>query len=194
MATSHPIYCIFLYLWAKLAMYLQMLTLCFNNIPFFHQLQHLKHCHNWLNNSSWRYIGRVTREKSAASLKIKERVILPLLNQTKMPHPTDIPTGAGASQLNTHAVKYYLTHTSFKSLLTLTLFYHSCILPGQSSTDFLSLSLSLTVSCKQHTFSCCSYLAAEVQKERWISVQVFKNHAVLYPQLISYIYTLYKAA
>lgn len=113
-----------------------------------------------------------------------------LLNQTKMPHPTDIPTGAGASQLNTHAVKSYFSHTSFKSPLALTLLHRSCILSGQSSTNSLSPSPLPAVTCKQHTFSCGFYIAAEVQQERWISMQAFKNHAVLSPQLISYIYTL----
>lgn len=37
--------------------------------------------------------------------KLKHVFSYLVLNQTKMPHSTDIPTEAGVSQLNTHAVK-----------------------------------------------------------------------------------------
>lgn len=107
--------------------------------------------------------------------KLKHVFSYLLLNQTKMPYPADIPAGAGASQLNTHGMEYYFTHTSFKSLLTLTLLYCSYLLPGQSITDILSLFPSSTVFCKQHTFACNFSVVVEVQMEKQISVQAFKS-------------------
>lgn len=109
--------------------------------------------------------------------KLKNVFSYLLLNQRKMPHPADIPTGTGASQLNTHAVKCHFMHIIFKSLLTLTLLLLHSVRTEQHKFSFLFSFPK--VSWKQYKLFCHFYIATEVQKERCISVQALKKHAVL---------------
>lgn len=77
-----------------------------------------------------------------------------------------------------HMLWNAISHTSSLSPCSSSL-YRSCILTGQSTTNFLSFSPSPRVSCKQYKLSYHFYVAAEVQKERCTSVQALRKHAVL---------------
>lgn len=135
----------------------------------------------------------MTREQNAASLQIKVCIFLPFTepdkNATSYRHSY---RGRCPAAEHTCCEMLFHMHEFQVPWFTLTLLYRSCILPGQGSTNFLPLSPSLTVYCKQHTFSCHFYMAAEVQKERQITVQTFKIHSILSSKLISCICILHK--